>query len=209
MRIFIREIIETIILSLLLFVGIQFVVQSFQVEGASMRPTLAQGNYLLVNKLVYRHIAIDGYAGGDAPDLPSVKLFPFHAPMRGEVVVFNSPHDPDRDFVKRVIGAPGDTVEIRKGEVFINGARIDEPYIEQADDDYMDAQEVPDGYFFVMGDNRRDSNDSRDWGAVPFENIIGMAWVRYWPLSDIRLFPSAEVQAAQAESQPANWMIAN
>lgn len=209
MRIFIREIIETIILSLLLFVGIQFVVQSFQVEGASMRPTLAQGNYLLVNKLVYRHITIDGYAGSDAPDLPRIKLFPFHAPMHGEVVVFSSLHDPERDFVKRVIGVPGDTVEIREGEVFLNGARIDEPYIEQADNDNMAALEVPDGSFFVMGDNRRDSNDSRDWGAVPLENIIGMAWVRYWPLDDIRLFPSAEVQAAQAENQPANWMIAN
>ena len=204
-----REAIATIILFLLMLLCIQFAAQSFQVDGASMRPALAPGDYLLVNKLAYRRIAVDGYAGGDPPRAISVNLFPFHAPARGEIVVFKSPHYPRRDFVKRVIGAPGDTVEIRAGRVFINGERLDEPYIERPDSDDMAELEVPDGSFFVMGDNRRDSNDSRDWGAVPLENIIGMAWAHYWPLEDIRLFPSAEVQAAQAQSKRMNWLIIN
>lgn len=201
MRAFIREIIETTILAMLLFVALQFAVQSFQVEGVSMHPTLMQGNYLLVNKLVYRHITIDGgYAYADPEALPpsTANIFPFDPPKPGEVVVFNAPSDISRDFVKRVIGVPGDTVEIRRGRVFVNGAMLNEPYIkdEERDDDDMPPFDVPAAAFFVLGDNRRASNDSRDWGAVPLENIIGRAWVRYWPLSDLRVFPTADANFA-------------
>ena len=193
MRAVIREIIETIILSLLLFVGIQFAVQTYQVEGASMRPTLSPGQYLLVNKIVYRHLNIDSGAEGAvrsgefAEDSP---IFPFHPPQPGEVVIFNFPNDPSRDFVKRVIGIPGDTVEIRDGHTFVNGEQIQEEYAQIDDFDEMEPLKVPPNAYFVLGDNRRHSNDSRDWGTVPLEFIVGRAWVRYWPPHQIRLFPT-------------------
>ncbi len=202
MRIFIREIIETIILSLLLFVCIQFVGQSFQVEGTSMRPTLVQGQYLIVNKLVYRHISLEEAGGAtDHTDGYIGHYFPFHAPRAGEVVVFNSPQYPGRDFVKRIIGVPGDTVEIRRGQVFINGEQIDEPYIIEDSDDDMDPVTVAPNAYFVLGDNRRNSADSRNWGTVPLENMIGVAWLRYWPPHEIGVLTDTDgVGTASAAS---------
>ena len=174
MRAVIREIIETIILSLLLFIGIQFAVQTYQVEGASMRPTLSQGQYLLVNKVVYRHFNVGGAEGAvsNGEFAEDTLIFPFHPPQHGEVVIFNFPDDPSRDFVKRVIGVPGDTVEIRDGQTFVNGTKLKESYAELDDFDEMDALKVPPDSYFVMGDNRRHSNDSRDWGTVPLEFIV-------------------------------------
>lgn len=205
MRAVTREIIETIILSLLLFIGIQFAVQTYQVEGASMRPTLSQGQYLLVNKMVYRHLNLvaEGVVSGDEFEEDSI-IFPFHPPQHGEVVIFNFPNDPSRDFVKRVIGVPGDMVEIREGHTFVNGKQIQEEYAELDDLDEMAALEVPANSYFVLGDNRKHSNDSRDWGTVPLEYIVGRAWVRYWPPHQIRIFTTehpfshlGEVSAAQ------------
>lgn len=203
MRAVIREIIETIILSLLLFVGIQFAVQTYQVEGASMRPTLSQGQYLLVNKIVYRHFNVGGGAEGAVKGGEFTEdslIFPFHPPQHGEVVIFNFPDDPARDFVKRVIGVPGDTVAIRDGHTFVNGKRLDESYAELDDYDEMEALKVPQNSYFVMGDNRRHSNDSRDWGTVPLEFIVGRAWVRYWPPHQIRIFPTEHTFSTPAEA---------
>ncbi|MYC08288.1 MAG: signal peptidase I [Chloroflexi bacterium] len=203
MRAAIREIIETIILSLLLFIGIQFAVQTYQVEGASMYPTLAQGQYLLVNKVIYRHLSV-----GETVNISAQRddvargthIFPFHPPQHGEVVVFNAPNDPTRDFVKRVMGVPGDTVEIRDGRTYINGTRVQEDYAELDDFDEMEELIVPANSYFVMGDNRRHSNDSRDWGTVPLEHIVGRAWVRYWPPHEIRVFPTEQVFSASASA---------
>ncbi len=206
MRAVIREIIETIILSLLLFVGIQFAVQTYQVEGASMRPTLTQGQYLLVNKVVYRHLNVSGDAEGAVMGSEFSEdslIFPFHPPQHGEVVIFNFPNDPSRDFVKRVIGIPGDTVEIRNGRTFVNGKQIQETYAELDDYDEMETLKVPPSAYFVMGDNRRHSNDSRDWGTVPLENIVGRAWVRYWPPHEIRIFPTEHPFSAPTEASTA------
>lgn len=202
MRAVIREIIETIILSLLLFIGIQFAVQTYQVEGASMRPTLSQGQYLLVNKVVYRHFNVGGAEGAvrEGEFTEDTLIFPFHPPQRGEVIIFNFPDDPSRDFVKRVIGVPGDTVEIRDGQTFVNGAKLKESYAELDDFDEMDALKVPQNSYFVMGDNRRHSNDSRDWGTVPLEFIVGRAWVRYWPLHQIRIFPTERAFTTPTEA---------
>ena len=201
MRTAIREIIETIILSLLLFLVIQFAVQTYQVEGASMRPTLTQGQYLLVNKLVYRHLDVGGAEGAiSAGEVTQGNLiFPFHPPQHGEVIIFSYPHDPSRAFVKRVIGIPGDTVEIRAGRTFVNGRQLKESYAMLDDHDEMDALKVPANSFFVMGDNRLQSNDSRDWGAVPLENIVGRAWVRYWPLHQIGIFPTEHTFSSSTE----------
>lgn len=184
MRALIRELIETVILALLIFLGLQFSIQNFRVEGSSMQPTLEEGQYVLVNKLVYLRLAPQGLSSL----LPFVNsereevIFPFSAPSLGDVIIFHFPRDPSRDFVKRVIGVPGDVVEIKQGRVFLNGEEIDEPYVTHPDRGSMAPRSIPENSFFVLGDNRRASNDSRDWGTVPAENIIGKAWVSYWPL---------------------------
>ena len=108
--------------------------------------------------------------------------FPFHAPRRGEVVIFEFPNNPERDFVKRVIGLPGDTVEIQRGTVIVNSIPLNEPYITRRDTGTMGRITVPENGYFVLGDNRRGSNDSRNWGSVPIDNIIGRALVTFWPL---------------------------
>lgn len=184
MRALIRELIETVILALLIFLGLQFSIQNFRVEGSSMQPTLEEGQYVLVNKLVYLRLAPQGlssllpFVNSDREEV----IFPFSAPSLGDVVIFHFPRDPSRDFVKRVIGVPGDVVEIKQGRVFLNGEEIDEPYVTHPDQGSMAPRSIPENSFFVLGDNRRASNDSRDWGTVPAENIIGKAWVSYWPL---------------------------
>ena len=184
MRALIRELIETVILALLIFLGLQFSIQNFRVEGLSMQPTLEEGQYVLVNKLVYLRLAPQDlsnllpFVNSDREEV----VFPFSAPSLGDVIIFHFPRDPNRDFVKRVIGVPGDVVEIKQGRVFLNGEEIDEPYITRPDRGSMAPRSIPANSFFVLGDNRRASNDSRDWGTVPAENIIGRAWVSYWPL---------------------------
>ena len=184
MRALIRELIETVILALLIFLGLQFSIQNYRVEGSSMRSTLEEDQHVLVNKLVYLRF--------DPQDLAALLLFvdidreelmyPFHRPRRGEVIVFHFPLDPSRDFVKRVIGTPGQTVEIREGQVSVDGVAIDEPYITHPDNRSMAPVEVPPNSYFVLGDNRPGSNDSRDWGPVSIDQIIGRAWLSYWPL---------------------------
>lgn len=184
-----REFLEAVLLALVVFLFIQTSVQNFKVEGSSMRPTLEGGQYLLVNKLVYFKIdqerlsRIIPFWRVDA----SRESFALHPPERGEVIVFQFP-DPNpenrrRDFVKRVIGIPGDRVEIREGTVYLNGAALAEPYITVQDTTNMRQRHMGDKEYFVLGDNRRGSNDSRSWGPVPEENILGKVWVVYWPVS--------------------------
>ena len=188
MRQLIRELIETIILALLIFLVIQFTVQNTRVEGMSMDPTLADGQYLIVNKAIYTRLdpkkfqAVFDFFGIDRTD----SFFPLHAPRRGEVIVFEFPRDRSRDFVKRVIGVPGDTVEIRRGTVFVNGEELDEPYVRNKGRSNERLQRVPEDSYYVLGDNRRASSDSRDWGMVPAENVTGKAWVSFWPLDQLQ-----------------------
>ena len=163
MRTIIRELFETVILAMLIYLALQFSVQNYRVQGSSMRPTLEEGEYVLVNKLVY--------------------ALPFHPPERGEIIIFRFPGDLSRDFVKRVVGRPGDTVEIRQGRVYVNGEPQDEPYVTRLGSSTKRTLTVPEDTYYVLGDNRRASNDSRDWGPVPAENIIGRAWVSFWPLN--------------------------
>ena len=185
MRALIRELIETAILALLIFIALQASVQNFKVEGSSMEPTLKDGQYLLVNKLVYFNLSpgdlrrLLPFNRFDRPET----LFAFHAPRRGEIIIFHFPRDQTRDFVKRVIGVAGDEVEIRRGTVFVNGRSLEEPYITHPSEASMSRLIVPPEKFFVLGDNRRFSNDSRDWGPVPTGNVVGRAWVSYWPLN--------------------------
>ena len=144
------------------FFLITFVVQAFRVQGTSMEPLLGDGERIIVNKFVYRLRPIE----------------------RGDVVVFWYPRDPSVSFIKRVVGLPGDSVELRAGRLFINGAAVEERYLREGfrSDDTRLPAEVPRGFYFVLGDHRRSSNDSRSWGGVPERYIYGRAAFRFWPL---------------------------
>ena len=185
----VREFLEAILLALVVFLFIQNSVQNFRVEGSSMDPTLKDDQYLLVNKLVYFRInqerlsRVLPFWKVDAPK----ESFAVHPPNRGEVVVFHFPRDPSRDFVKRVIAIPGDTVQIKSGNVFVNDQQIDEPYLESKDSSTMGQTRLGEKEYFVLGDNRRHSNDSRNWGPVPEKNILGKVWLIYWPFSNLEV----------------------
>ena len=185
MRIVIRELFETIILALVIFLGLQFSMGNYRVEGSSMVPTLEEDEYVIVNKLVYMRLDPRRIVGL----LPFVdsgtegSVYVFHEPRRGEVIIFRFPNNPERDFVKRVIALPGETIDIQRGQVRINGIPLAEPYITDPDRNNMRPTKVPPDSYFVLGDNRRASLDSRDWGPVPIANLIGRAWVSFWPLN--------------------------
>jgi signal peptidase I len=192
-----RELVETVILALLIFFAVKAVVQNFRVEGSSMEPSLSGEQYLLVNKAIYFRVDMDRihqflpFIPGD----DGRERHLFRAPRRGDVVVFRYPGDTSRDFIKRVIGVPGDSVEVKDGTVFINGAPLKEDYILSTPNYTYGPKTVPEGHYFVLGDNRRNSFDSHAWGAscreqqscdfVPEENIIGQAWVSYWPFDTL------------------------
>ncbi len=147
-----------------------------------MEPTLQEGQYLIVNRLSYF----------------------LDEPERGDIIVLHFPNDRSRDFIKRIIGLPGDTVAISNGEVRVNGVLIDEPYIKDPSPNNQ-TWTVPEESFFVMGDNRRNSSDSRSWSSLPEDDIIGKAWVVYWPPKDWQLIPHFEhdnipIESPQAES---------
>ena len=181
MRAAFRETFETILVALTVFLVLQASIQTFRVEGFSMQPSLQDREYLLVNKLVYLRLPSGLLApltggGADSTD-PS---FAFHPPERGEIIVFRPPSVEAPDYVKRVIGVPGDVVTMRRGQVFVNGLPMDEQYISK-DNFTFDAVRVPPETVFVLGDNRPIAEDSRGFGVVPWENIVGKVWVRFWP----------------------------
>lgn len=188
-----REISEALILVLIVFLVIQGSVRNFKVDGSSMVPNLESGQFLLVNKLVYFKLDTSRLAKVIPfwdEDTPS-NHFAIHPPRRGEVIVFRFPRDPSKDFVKRVIGLPGEEVEIVSGRTYIDGVPLEEPYLTSQDRSRMAPVLMDEGEYFVMGDNRRSSNDSRTWGAVPEENILGKVWVIYWPFSQAQILDAA------------------
>jgi signal peptidase I len=144
-----------------------FVVQPVKVEGTSMQPWLIDQERIFVNRFIYRFTEI----------------------RRGDVIVFWYPKDRSKSFIKRVCAIPGDEVEIRYGSVYVNGRKIDEPYLkaEFRDHDSFRKVLVPPGQYFVLGDHRNSSNDSRNWGFVPRDNIYGKAVFSYWPMSRVGL----------------------
>ena len=180
------EVAQTLILAAVIFFMVRGVAQNFRVEGPSMEPGLHDGQYLLVNKAVYFKLDLESLS----KYLPFVdgddgSKFLFHGPERGDVIVFRYPRDPSRDFIKRVIAVPGDTVSIHDGQVTVNGKLLEEEYLDETTRGDLDNTVVPDGSYFVLGDNRSNSSDSRSWGFVPEENIIGKAMFSYWPLSEL------------------------
>ncbi len=158
----VREIIETLALTLVIFVVIHFTVQNFMIDGPSMQPSLMNNQYVLVNKLAYL----------------------FHAPERGDVIVFHWPVDTSKDLIKRVIGVPGDVIVIDSKTVRVNGVLLNEPYIMAPANPTGNRWVVPPNDYFVMGDNRLVSDDSRDWGFVPKNYIVGKAVFVYWPINN-------------------------
>jgi len=181
-----RELIETFVLALLIFLVVRAALQNFRVEGSSMDPVLHNGQYLIVNKAIYTRINLKTISRFipfiDPGDNPVRYLF--RRPQRGDVVVFRFPGNPERDFIKRIVGEPGDTVEIKNGTVYIDGNPLDEPYITNKPTYTYGPTEVPPKQYFVLGDNRNNSYDSHVWGFLPEENIIGQAWLSYWPKDD-------------------------
>jgi len=155
---FLIDIVETLVFSLLLFAGINALTARIRVDGMSMEPTLHSGEFVIVNRLAYR----------------------FGQPAIGDVVVFLFPRDPRQEYIKRIIGLPGDEVFISDNQVKVNGEVLDEPYI-AAPPRYESQWTVPEGSLFVLGDNRNNSSDSHTWGPVPLENVVGKAVFVYWP----------------------------
>ncbi len=167
-----REVVETVVLALVMLVILQLLIRNFRVEGHSMDPNLQDGQYLMIDKLSY-HLPFD-----------------LRPPRRGDVVVFVPPTQPNKDFVKRIIGLPGDTVEIQRGAVYINGELLPNNFGARLDQSSMSAATVPDGFLFVLGDNRPNSNDSRNWGMLAADNVVGKAWVSYWPPDTWGIIPA-------------------
>ena len=181
---FLRELLETVGLAVILFLVINFFSARVRVLGSSMIPTLNNGEYVLINRLAYRL--------GDF--------------QRGDIIVFRPPMYPDasfwqrlfglpdfddnyEDYIKRVIGLPGETVKIDDGIVYINNVPLTEPYI-AAPSDYSNEWTVPEGELFVLGDNRNNSADSHAWGFLPERNVLGKALVVYWPFSEFMVIPA-------------------
>ena len=164
----VREVIETIVLTILMFLVIRLAVQNFNIEGMSMEPTLHDKELILVDKWSYL----------------------FHAPTRGDVIVFVAPPEPTQDYIKRIVAVPGDTITIRDTTVIVDGARLNETYVDPKRQGNLYAYKtisnilVPPDDYFVLGDNRIGSSDSRNWGFVPRANIIGRAALVYWPLGE-------------------------
>jgi signal peptidase I len=169
-RAFVREVVETIVLTGVIFLGIRLLVQNFRIEGRSMEPTLHSGQYLLVNKIAYRGLG---------------------EPRRGDIVVFEA-WGQEKDFIKRVVGTAGDTVEIHDGSVFINGTKLEEDYLDQSTTDAIGPVTLGEDQLYVLGDNRGNSSDSRAYGPLPREKVVGKAWLTYWPPNEIGLVPSAD-----------------
>lgn len=175
---FFLDFLETIVVSLAIFAIVYlFLFQPHQVEGQSMVPNFQNGEYILTDKISYR----------------------FREPERGDVVVFHSPQDARIDFIKRIIAVPGDTVEVRRGYVYLNGQKLEELFINDpgriSQGRYLRegvVAEVPIGQYIVMGDNRLHSSDSREWGFVPVELIVGRAFFRYWPVPAFGVLPTTE-----------------
>jgi signal peptidase I len=174
-RRFLLDVVETILLSLVLFLAINAISARIRIESISMQPTLYAGDFVIVNKI--------SYLLGDA--------------NRGDIIIFHYPPDPDREpYIKRVIGLPGDIVTVSNGEVLVNDMPLSEPYI-SAPPSYEGTWMVPLDSLFVLGDNRNSSSDSHSWGMVPVDNVIGKAEVVYWPPEEWKMLNEVTASAAE------------
>ena len=174
-RRFLLDILETLLLSAVIFLVLNFISARIRIESISMQPTLYENDFVLVNRLAYK----------------------LGEPSRGDVVVFRNPNNPDEEpYIKRVVGLPGDLVEVREGQVWVNGNPIREPYIKESPT-YAGTWEVPEDMLFVLGDNRNSSSDSHIWGYVPLESVIGTAKLVYLPPSHWKSLSLNNAHAAE------------
>jgi signal peptidase I len=156
----VREFGETIVLTLLIYFLVRtFLFENYRVLGHSMDPTLENDQFLVVNKLGYR----------------------FHEPERGDIIVFRDPRTDERKLIKRVIGLPGEVLEIKDGQVYVDDYLLDESYVANPGRYSLPATPIPEGQYFVLGDNRNNSSDSHNWGTLSRREIVGQAWISYWP----------------------------
>ncbi|HLC02804.1 MAG TPA: signal peptidase I [Anaerolineales bacterium] len=170
------EVLQTIFIAALLFIAVNLVTARIRVEGSSMEPSLHNGEFVVVNRLAYR----------------------WNTPSRGDIIVFNFPLDPQRRFIKRIIGLPGDTVSAHSNRIYVNGIPLSEPYI--AAGPLYTGQWVVGAYeVFVLGDNRNNSSDSQNWGALPENDIIGRAELVYWPPEVMGVIPHYNLALAASE----------
>lgn len=193
-RLLLRDLIFALMIAALVVV---FIVQPVKVEGTSMLPRLHDGERIFVNKLIY----YDEYRWAPKID-------------RGDIVVFWYPDDPSKSYIKRVVGLPGDTVEVRDGVVRINGTDLDETYLDHKYNLSLKSQGpvyVRPNYYFVMGDNRDNSYDSRSWGLVPKKYIYGKALFRYWPISAVSIIHHEKLASVPPPTayRPTNGEIPN
>jgi signal peptidase I len=158
------EIVQTLVMAVALYFAIDFCVARVRVENVSMESSFTEGELLMVNRLNYK----------------------FSEPERGDVVIFKAPTDPKKDYIKRMIGLPGDKVSVQEGKLFINDSEIQEPWVHEPMA-YSGEWVVPENEYFVLGDNRNHSSDSHSWGFVPRKNLVGNAFFCYWPLNHIRV----------------------
>lgn len=175
----VREVVETVGLAVIIFLIIRVGIQNYRIEGASMEPNFHDGEYLIVNKLAYR---LGEYE-------------------RGDVIVFKYPNDPSKDYIKRVIGLPGDTVEIRAGELYVNGVLIQEPYPHLPNVRDEPPTVVDAGHLYVMGDNRPASSDTRSWGQLGQEFVIGQAWLAIYPINQFGLVEHQPIEVNSVMAQ--------
>jgi signal peptidase I len=169
-----REIVETLLLTVVIFVLVNAITGRFRIDGSSMEPNLHDGEYVIVNRVVYR----------------------LQAPQRGDVVVFQ--REGKREFIKRIIGLPGETVEVKGSRVLVNGVALTEPYIAQPNAYSMEPRTIGPNEYFVLGDNRNNSSDSHNWGTIPLSVIDGKAWITYWPPKSWGIVPNHSYAQAQA-----------
>ncbi len=186
----VREYAESIIVAIILALVIRtFIVQAFKIPSGSMEDTLAIGDHLLVNKFIY----------GTKIPFTNTEILKLRDPKQGDVIVFQYPEDPSKDFIKRVIGVPGDVVEVKNKRVYVNGKLYANPHEvhKEADvipkemnpRDFKDPVTVPPNSYFVMGDNRDRSYDSRFWGFVTRDKIKGLAFIKYWSWDSEKMRP--------------------
>jgi signal peptidase I len=170
---FVGDLFQTLVVAGLLFLVVNLLTARIRVESVSMLPSLKEGEFVVVNRVIYR----------------------LDEPGRGDIVVFRFPLDENRRYIKRIIGTAGDTVMVMDGAVYVNGDRLDEPFISAAPH-YSGEWTVAEGELFVLGDNRNNSLDSKNWGNLPAQNVIGRAELVYWPLDHMRLIPHVTLGGA-------------
>ena len=167
------ELFQTALIALVIFLSVNLITARIRVEGISMEPSLHDGQFVVVNRLAYR----------------------WSEPKRGDIIVFHFPPDPNRRFIKRVIGLPGDVVSIHDGQVYANDLLLAEPYL--ADEPlYHGEWRLTPSEVFVLGDNRNNSSDSQNWGSLDTQDIIGRAVIVYWPLNDLGIIPHYDLVSA-------------